>query len=232
MEKKATRRKLTKEEREARTSENAIVPLVPASHIGIPPANPDVKPEAMATENDFSGAKGLMSLGRPKVVARASTALAKIEAKRVIKGDRSVYAVCQGQVFDVANGEEPPLLAGMVVYHVPMDRKEIMRAVLWGWDEAAKEIKDIADSASEPISKAAAISGLMQSAQKQCIYASDMDGHTRYAHDMGYRMGLRFELIKYPDIMVFLPTAGIQGGDERHVDLKTEIEKNQQPMAF
>lgn len=208
-------------------------PLVPPSHVGIPPSNPNVKPEAMDTQADFTGAQGLQSLGRPRLVASTpSTALAKISAKRVIKGERSVYAVCQGQVFDVANGEEPPMLTGMAVYHVPMDRKEIMRAVLWGWDEAAKEIKDIADSASTSISKAAAISGLMQSAQKQCIYASDMDGHTRYAHDVGYRMGLRFELIKYPDIMVFLPTAGIQGGDERHVDLKTEIEKNQQPMAF
>lgn len=204
--------------------------IVPPSHVGIPPANADVKPEIL---ENFTGSHGLTALGRPRIVAaKGSTALARIEAKRVIKGERSVYAVCQGQVFDVANGEQPPMVSGMVIYHVPMDRKEIMRAVLWGWDEAAKEIKDIADSASEPVSKAAAISGLMQTAQRQCVYASDMDGHTRYAHDMGYRMGLRFELIKYPDIMVFMPTAGIQGGEERNLDAKTEIERNQQPMVY
>jgi hypothetical protein len=199
--------------------------------MGIPPSDPNVKPSPL-DPSQFAGAKGLAILKRPQIAAPSSTALAVIPPGKGIKGERTVYAVSGGRVYDVAAGEQPPMVSGMAVYHVPLSRKEVMRAVFWGWDEAAKEVKDLADGATSPAAKAAAISGLMTMSNRAMVYDSDMDGHTRFAHDMGYRLGLRFEIIKYPDIMALLPHGGIQGSGRERKDVQGEIETHQAPMSY
>jgi len=206
---------------------------VPASHAGIPPANPDVKPAPLATAQ-FQGAKSLESLGRPIASEAQSTALVKLPNNVRIKGERTVYGVCGGKIYDVANGEDMPQIAGAMIHHVPMSRKEVMRVVLQGWDRAAKQVKEVADSSSDAPMKANEISAMLNRCAQPLPAGTSMEEHTKFAYEMGYKMGVRFELLKYPDIMVYVPFGNIQGGhvDVRNLDVKTEIEQTQQPMSY
>jgi hypothetical protein len=222
---KRTRIKASETQKDAQVS-------VPASHDGIPPSNPEVKPEPLAAL-EIQGVKSLETLNRPLPTGDESRALTKLPDNVVIKGERTAYGICGGKVYDVAKGENMPMISGAMVHHVPMNRKEIIRVLLKGWDKAAKHVEDIANAATDPATKATNVNSLLGRCTQVLPTGTSMREHTQFAYEMGYKMGIRFELLKYPDIMVHVPFGDVQGNQAPYRDdVKTEIERSQQPMPL
>jgi len=155
----------------------------------------------------------------------------RIPPEEWIKGKKVKYVLQGGKVMDLANKEEPPLISGMSIIEVPLERDEIMKCFYRGWDGAEKDVKEIKDSPGGVSSKRAQIMALMVEAdlKVKVTPAENMEGHTFYAFICGYRMSLYFSLRKYPVLMLAAPTTGIQGKQLAEPNVVEEIESQSHP---
>lgn len=179
--------------------------------------------------NEHELARSNQGAMQPIQTAPPQSALAK---KDLIGGETMRYAVGGGTVYDLSNKKaRAPMITGMVGIEVPKDRDAIMKAFFWGWDEAKKEVEDIAKSGMQPAAMAKSVSGLLQGASTYLIYATDLEGYTRYIHDTGYKLGLNHTLLLHPEIMAHMPHAGVAGHPGKQLEVQDEMARAELPFG-
>jgi len=183
-------------------------------------------------DSKTDGLVDLSALGHNPSTALARPSTSTLPPERLIKGEHVSYAVAGGRIYDLAKGEEPPQVSSMIRVDAPLDRTEVMKTFTWGWEEAKDEIEEIANRQSSPEAQMSALNGLLQTAQRvtsKSSYSDELEGLTRYAHDMGYLMGLKFEVNRHPRLKAMLPFGGIQGQPDQTKDVQESIQSSQMP---
>lgn len=163
---------------------------------------------------------------------QAAPAQNALAPHQLIQGKSLRYAVGGGTVYDLSDKKtRAPMITGMISYEVPTDREAIMKAFDWGWNEAKKEIEDIAKSGMPPGMMAKSVSGLLQGASTYLIYATDIEGYTKYVHDTGYKLGLNHTLLLHPEIMAHMPHAGIAGQAGKQLEVQDAMASQELPFG-